>query len=147
LYTNGCPLIDARSADYIYEPIRQGIWGLDWPQNPSKFCFSSAKLSRKNFVNLMGLPTFYLDSWNYFRENKYRKDKFYISNTFCCLRHRLNYCLQRYLNHSRNTKSRQPQKFRRIPAKLLQKKKKQNLLEFWGLDRNIFFVKTIKWKF
>ena len=38
---------------------------LFWPQNPSKFCFSSAKVcgnpagvSRKNFVNLMGLPTF-----------------------------------------------------------------------------------------
>ena len=45
---------------------------------PQKFCGNSAKLSRKNFVNLMWLPTFYLDSWNYLRKNKYSKDKFYI---------------------------------------------------------------------
>ena len=29
---------------------------------PQKFCGNSAKLSRKNFVNVMGLPTFYLHS-------------------------------------------------------------------------------------
>ena len=51
-----------------------------WPQNLSKFCFfppkfcgNPAGVSRKNFVSLMGLPTFYLDSWNYLRKNKYRK--------------------------------------------------------------------------
>ena len=62
------------------------------PQNPSKFCFYSAKLSQKNFVNLMGLPTFYLDSWNYLRKNKYKKDKFYIQAIFSVVKHRLNYC-------------------------------------------------------
>ena len=29
---------------------------------PQKLCGNSAGVSRKNFVNLMGLPTFYLDS-------------------------------------------------------------------------------------
>ena len=45
---------------------------------PQKFCGNFAKLSRKNFVILMGLPTFYLDSWYYLWKNKYRKDKFYL---------------------------------------------------------------------
>ena len=35
---------------------------------PQKFCGKSAKLSRKNFIILMGLPTFYLDSWYYLRK-------------------------------------------------------------------------------
>ena len=32
------------------------------PQNPSKFCGNVAEIPRKNFLILMGLPTFYLDS-------------------------------------------------------------------------------------
>ena len=49
------------------------------PENPSfvflsqKFCGNVAGIPRKNFAILMGLPTFYLDSWNYLRKNKYRK--------------------------------------------------------------------------
>ena len=50
--------------------IKHSTWY--WPQNPSKFCFSSAKVLREF------RKTFYLDSWNYWRKNKYRKDKFYI---------------------------------------------------------------------
>ena len=44
----------------------------------SFFCGNVAGIPRKNFVILIGLPTFYLDSWNYLRKNKYRKDKFHL---------------------------------------------------------------------
>ena len=46
------------------------------PQNPRKCCFSSAGRPRMNFVISMGLPNFFLDSWNCLRKNNYMNDQF-----------------------------------------------------------------------
>ena len=71
---------------FIYQCIKLGneffcAKRLLQPPKLKSFFFRGnvAGIPRKNFVILMGLPTFYLDSWNYLRKiNKYRKDKFHL---------------------------------------------------------------------
>ena len=58
----------------FFENMTQFPENVTCPQNRREFCFvffvgmNVARIPQKNYVILMGLPTFYLDSWNYWKK-------------------------------------------------------------------------------